>query len=311
MIRVRDPDSWSAAQRNVEHRQDAAGGKAGTAPWPAGRLGRALRWLASRLLFAYLLWTAMLFGIQRKILFPRHAVPDLLPGAREPAGLERLLLDIPEGQVEADLLPAPSASASQPRPAVIFAHGNAERIELWLEALEPYRRMGLSVLLPEYRGYGNSAGAPSEAAIAADFVAFYDRLVARPEVDPRRIVLHGRSLGGGAVCALARRRPAAALILESSFTSVRDLARRYWVPGFLVLDPFDNLAVVQSLDVPVLVAHGRRDELIGFEHAQALAEAAGPHGTLVAYDCGHNDFPPDLDLYFRELENFLRRHSLL
>lgn len=238
-------------------------------------------------------------------------MPEVLPAGREPAGLERLYLEIPEGRVEAWYLPAPADPSRHKAPAVIFAHGNAERIELWPEMLEPYRKMGLGVLLPEYRGYGNSAGSPSEEAITADFVAFYDRLAARPEVDGKRIVLHGRSLGGGAVCALARRRPAVALILESTFTSVQEMARGYGIPGFLILDPFDNLATVRSTQVPVLVAHGRHDSLIGFKHAEALHEAAGPRGTLLAYDCDHNDFPPDPRLYFRDVEAFLRRHGLL
>ena len=269
-----------------------------------------VRWLASRAVFAYLLYSVMIFGIQRSILFPRQAVPQIPPG-REPAGLQRLSVAVPEGRVEAWFLPAGAATNQAKRPAVVYAHGNAERIELWPEMLEPYRRMGISVLLPEYRGYGNSAGSPSEEAITSDFVAFYDDLILRPEIDPARIVFHGRSLGGGVVCSLARQRPCAAMILESTFTSVRDMARKYLVPGFFVLDPFDNLEVVRTSKAPLLIAHGRQDPLIPFKHAEKLLAAAGSRAKLIAYDAGHNDFPPNPTIYFREIESFLREHHVL
>src|SRR5688572_30832441 len=118
------------------------------------------------------------------------------------AGLERLHV----GPVEGWFLPAYGVAAGRPGPAVIFAHGNAEIIDPYALELEPYRRMGVSVLLPEFRGYGRSGGEPSEEGITDDFVAFHDLLAARPDVDPSRIVFHGRSLGGGVVCALAARR---------------------------------------------------------------------------------------------------------
>ena len=90
------------------------------------------------------------------------------------------------------------------------------------------------VLLPEYRGYGRSAGSPSQRAITEDLIAFYDLLARRPEVDAQRVVFHGRSLGGGAVCDLARHRKPAAVILMSTFTSMKRMAPRYLVPGFMV-----------------------------------------------------------------------------
>jgi hypothetical protein len=162
------------------------------------------------------------------------------------------------------------------------------------------------VFLPEYRGYGRSAGAPSEAAIVEDFVEFHERLVARPDVDASRIVYHGRSLGGGAVCSLARVRPPAAMILQSTFESVPAVARRYLVPRFLVLDPFDNLEVVRSMDARLLVIHGRRDTTIPFAHGRTLSSAAR-NGRLVAYDAGHNDCPPrgQVTEYWEEIRRFL------
>ena len=199
----------------------------------------------------------------------------------------------PAGVVEGWLLPGDGASADSPGPAIIYAHGNGGLIDYFPEPLEPYRRRGVSVLLPEYRGYGRSAGVPSERAITRDFVAFYDLLASRDDIDSQRIVFHGRSLGGGAVCALAEKRPPAGLILESTFTSVRALARRFLFPGLLIADPFDSARRLAGYSKPLLVIHGRLDRVVPYSHGQKL-HALVPGAEMIAYDhCGHNDLPQD------------------
>ena len=252
----------------------------------------------------------MVVPLARLFLFPRFAVrPDPRAGVGL-RGLERLWHESDEGRVEAWFLPGDGVSAQSPGPVVVFAHGNAELIEQWPEVLEPYRRMGVSLLLPEYRGYGRSAGTPSERAIRDDLLAFFQRLVDRPDVDAGRIVLHGRSLGGGAVCALAAEHTPAALILQSTFTSVPDVARRWLVPRLLLPDRFESLPIVRRLDCPVLVVHGRRDRVVPFSHGQVLAQAS-PRARLVSYDADHNDCPPDWDSFWAEVAAFLREARIL
>ena len=151
---------------------------------------------------------------------------------------------------------------------------------------------------------------PSEEAITNDFVALYDILAARADVDESRILFHGRSVGAGVLCSLARHRPPAALIVQSSFTSVPDMARGLWAPGLLARDRFDNLSAVSTLDAPVLIMHGRADEVIPFSHSLELAEAAR-NPTHVAYECGHNDLPPDPAKYWRDIERFLGEAGVL
>lgn len=248
--------------------------------------------------------------LQRLAIFPSFAA---LPDPRAAAGLagiERWTLPTRAGEVEAWFLPAHGASADRPAPAVMFAHGNAELIEYWARELEPYRAMGVSVLLPEYRGYGRSAGRPSERGIVKDFVQFHDRLAERPDVDGARIVFHGRSIGGGVVCGMARHRRPAAMILMSTFTSVATLAARYLLPRRLVTDPFDNEEVLRTLDVPVLLVHGRRDRLVPASHAHELA-ALAPQARLVLCDAEHNDCPPDWPQFWDEVRAFLDDHDLL
>jgi hypothetical protein len=243
-------------------------------------------------------------AFQRWFLFPRHvrtaaAFPSIGGGVR-------LAREIDGGEVEALFVPG----RRSPAPLLVFAHGNAELIDDWPSTLEPYRAMGFALLLPEYRGYGRSAGEPSERAIGADFDWFLDRALARDDVDPARVVHHGRSLGGGVVCGLATRRAPRAMVMSSTFASVADLFAAYFVPRFLVLDPFDNERALAGLDVPVLIAHGRRDGLVPYAHAERLARAAR-RPTLVSYDADHNDCPPDEEEFFERVRAFLGEAGVL
>jgi fermentation-respiration switch protein FrsA (DUF1100 family) len=138
-------------------------------------------------------------------------------------------------------------------------------------------------------------------------VAGYDWALARVRIDAQRVIGHGRSLGGGAVCALGRERALAALILESTFTRVDDVARElFGVPRFLVSNTFDNLGFVGAYESPVLLLHGEQDASIPVAHAQRLARAL-PAAQLELLPCGHNDCPRPWD----RILAFLRRHDLL
>ena len=224
--------------------------------------------------------------IQRAIIFPIHAIP--VPGASAPGG-ETWWVETKAGKVEARFLLGAGATSENPGPLVVFHHGNAELIDYWVADLDPYLQAGISVLLPEYRGYGRSAGSPSQNGIVEDSLAFLDRAVARPEVDPDQLIFHGRSIGGGVACALAAEYPPRALVLQSTFTSLAHMA---WltmgVPRLLIRDPFDNAAAVSQLDVPLLVIHGRQDEMIPYAQGQALAELSS-QARLLTLESGHND----------------------
>src|SRR5690606_26574574 len=112
-----------------------------------------------------------------------------------------------------------------------------------------------------YRGYGRSDGTPTQDGITRDFIAFYDLIAQRPDVDPIRIVFHGRSLGGGAVAALAQHRTPRAMVLESTFTGVPAMAKRFLVPPFLVRDKFDTMGTLRHYEGPSLILHGEHDEV--------------------------------------------------
>jgi len=263
-------------------------------------LGLALVVTLAGVAAASLVWTG-----ERRLLFPVRRAPDASELLRRAQG-EQVWLDGGGARTEAWLLPARGATHA-PAPLILYMHGNGELIDDWAREFDEPRAWGVSVLLVEYPGYGRSGGAPSERALTATAVSAYDWASARPDVDPRRIIAYGRSVGGGAACALAHERDVAALVLESTFTSVRALAGRMGVPGFLVRDPFDSLSRVADFRGPVLVIHGALDEIIPVEHARALHAAVPQSELVVVGDCGHNDCPRP----WPKLRRFLESHRLL
>lgn len=255
-------------------------------------------------LLTYIAYCLFLFVVQRKIMYPVDLIALPPESTAKVEGMETIWLDTPSGKVEAWFLVPHVPQAAMPSPAVIFGHGNGEVIDFWPEILKPFTDLGIGVLLVEYPGYGRSGGRPSQTSISQTFVAAYDVLVRRKDVDPSKIILFGRSLGGGAVCALAQERPSAALILLSTFTSVRSFAWRYLAPAFLMRDPFDNLSAVTSYAEPVLIIHGRKDNIIPYKHAVLLHRAA-KGSRLITYECGHNDCPRDWNVFWQDVKSFL------
>ena len=139
--------------------------------------------------------------------------------------------------------------------------------------------------------------------ITQTFVAAYDTLAARRDVDATRIVGMGRSLGGGAICALAAQRPLQALILLSTFADLPSMSRRYLAPSAIASERYDNETVLQTYTGPVFIAHGTRDELIGVEHARRNA-AASTRARLVTYDARHDECPVDFDRFWADVDAF-------
>jgi fermentation-respiration switch protein FrsA (DUF1100 family) len=137
---------------------------------------------------------------------------------------------------------------------------------------------------------GALPAAPSEESVTATFLAAYDWASNDSRVDPARIIGYGRSLGGGAVAQLAARRPLAALVLESTFTSIGELVRAKGIPAWLVVNEFDTRAVLAKYPGPVLILHGTQDGTFPVALAHALHKAS-PRSELHLQDCGHNDCP--------------------
>jgi fermentation-respiration switch protein FrsA (DUF1100 family) len=191
-------------------------------------------------------------------------------------------------------------------------HGNGELIDdcLNYREIQQYLGLGISILLPEYRGYGRSQGKPSEKNISDDMVKFYEWLQMRPEVDRSRIIIHGRSLGGAVAAALASRKNPAALILESTFSSMIPFAHRYGIPGFLCRNPFRTDRILPRLACPIFISHGRNDRLIPVSHGRRLHRVA-LQSEYVETATGHNDRPQNWNEYWGKIVAFVRKNKLL
>ena len=255
---------------------------------------------------AYAVWCAVLYYSQDNIIFPADLAAPMRPKPiYESTVVTRLDVD-GGGQVESWFIPAPGVDPSAPGPVVVFFHGNAETIDYHDHTIEGYHRLGLSVLLPEYRGYGRAAGRPSQDGIVADAVRFIDLMRERPDVDPRRMVIHGRSLGGGVAAQVAARREPAALILESTFTSLATMAYGFGAPAFLAKHPFRTDRVIRELDLPVLIFHGSADTIIPVHHGRKLRDLARD-ARYTEFGCGHNDLPgrANHEAYWAEIRSRL------
>jgi fermentation-respiration switch protein FrsA (DUF1100 family) len=186
--------------------------------------------------------------------------------------------------------------AAKPVGHMLFAHGNAGNIGDRLPILALLAAAGFDVLVFDYRGYGRSAGRPSERGLYLDARAARHVLLERPGVDPNRIVYLGKSLGGAVLLELATAFPPAGLVLMSTFTGLRDAAQSVYpfLPKLFVPNAFPSLRRIRSLRSPVLIMHGAADGLLPVGMGEALYAAAPEPKQLKIYPgAGHNDLVLD------------------
>lgn len=184
--------------------------------------------------------------------------------------------------ISARLLENPAAHYT-----ILFSHGNAEDLGDLSYFLEEFRRHGFAVMAFDYSGYGTSGGRPSERTVLANVEAAYDYLITKRGVPPERIIVWGRSIGSGPSVHLAATRKVGGLVIESGFTSAFRVMTRI---RLLPFDRFDNLRGIERISCPLLVIHGRKDEIISFWHGQRLYDAARqPKMQLWVDRAGHND----------------------
>jgi fermentation-respiration switch protein FrsA (DUF1100 family) len=184
--------------------------------------------------------------------------------------------------ISAVYLPQPSAKFT-----LLVSHGNAEDLGDIRPWLEDFRRSGFNVFAYDYQGYGASQGKPTEKTAYEDENAAYDYLTLTLKTPPDRIILFGRSLGSGTAVHLAARRPAAGLILQSSFLSAFRIVTRMPILPF---DKFPNYKEIGHVRCPVLIVHGTQDGVINISQGQKLfALANEPKQFFAVQGAGHND----------------------
>ncbi len=179
-----------------------------------------------------------------------------------------------------------------PKGSVIFCHGNAGNMSDRLHSIKLLHDMGKSVLIFDYRGFGLSEGRPSEKGTYEDAEAAWRYLIETRDESPDRVVLFGRSLGGAVAIELARRHTPAALVVESTFTSVVDIGRAHYpfLPvRFLVTYRYASIEKVGQITCPKLFIHGRDDTLIPLSNGRKLFDAAAEPKQFIETPGEHNE----------------------
>ena len=199
--------------------------------------------------------------------------------------------------------------AGQSSRVLLFFHGNAGNISHRLDSIGQFRALGLSVLIIDYRGYGQSAGRTTESGIYRDAAAAWRYLIDDRGIVASDIIVFGRSLGASVASHLAARRQPLALIVESAFTSVPDIAQDLypWLPArWLSRLRHATREHVRDVRCPVLVIHSRDDEIIPFQHGESIFASANEPRTLLQLRGTHNDgFLYDERTYMDGLRTFL------
>lgn len=260
--------------------------------------------------FVYVALLAVLFVFQPRLVFLPHIGGRELAATPADIGLEyrEIWLNTDDGErLHAWWVPHP-----EPVAVLHFSHGNAGNISHRLDSLRIFHGLGLSVLMYDYRGYGQSSGSPTEPGLYLDAEAAWRWLVDQAGVAPDQIALFGRSLGGAVAAELAARKTPAALILESTFTSVPDIAADiyWWLPVRLLARlEFDARSALKRSDQPTLIIHSPDDEIVPFSHGQALLEAAPQPRGLIELRGSHNTgFLLSEQSYREGLASFLAEH---
>lgn len=236
----------------------------------------------------YAAFVAMLYFSQRRLLYaPDAATPD--PSRTGIAGIEVLRFKSGDGVPIFAWYLRPVGPGGF---VVLYLHGNGGHIGYRGERMRAIHAAGWGALLLEYRGYGGNPGTPTEKGLMLDAEAGLAAL-GRMNVPPERTVLWGESLGSNLAVRLAATQACAAVILESPFTSVAALAKKFYpfVPVDLLLkDRFDTLSHIASVRLPVLILQGGRDRLVPPSMGRTLYEAATtPKQLWVANEADHND----------------------
>lgn len=241
--------------------------------------------LASIAVIAYLAVLAYLYVYQRSLLYvPDKAHPVL--GDLAQFGAHEIRLTTADGlSLFAWYLPPPEG-----RPVIVYFHGNGGNLGYRTDRFRRFAQERYGVLMPEYRGYADNPGEPTEAGLYADAAAALDFL-AQQRISDRRLVLFGELLGSGVAVQLAVGRPIAALLLELPFTSVSAAAQYHYpyIPArWLIWDRFDLLSKIGRVSAPILVLIGGDDKIVPPAFSRTLfAAAPEPKEMFFAPRGGH------------------------
>ena len=256
----------------------------------------------------YILIVVLAWAFQRHLLFLPNIAGDSVTATPANRGwhYEPVILTTADGaNINGWWLPLENA-----RSTLLFFHGNAGNIGHRLDSLALFRALNLSVLIIDYHGYGDSEGKPSETGTRMDARAAWHYLTVERGIPAKRIIVFGRSLGASVAAELAREHAPGAVILESPFRSLADMAQAAYpfLPArWLVRYEYDTEAYVRDINAPLLVIHSEQDDIIPYAHGEAVYAASREPKSMLVIEGDHNTgFLNDPKKYLNGIDRFLK-----
>jgi len=244
-------------------------------------------WIVIIVTSVCVVFIALLFVLQSRYVYYPDRILLADPGAIE-LHFESISFETTDGvKLSGWFIPSERA-----RGVILFCHGNAGNISHRLDSIQIFHRLGLDVFIFDYRGYGQSQGKPTESGTYQDADAAWRYLIEERQVTPTEIIVSGRSLGRGVASWLAQSHTPGALILESTFNSIRDIAARLYpfLPVRLLLRfEYNTADYLGRVSCPVLIVHSREDEIMPFSHGRRLFEVANEPKRFLELTGTHNE----------------------
>ncbi len=288
--------------------------RAMTESWSAAKFGSVAALglkIVAGVLLTYGVVAFLAWRFQEKLAFPGHKVRLVAPQSVGFRDGQIVTVESSDGVLLKGwyLPPALASDSSGKAGGLLWFYGNLETVSGLAPIVRELRPPEMALLILDYRGYGESDGRPTEEGLYRDAEAAWNFLVSRPEVDPSRIAVYGRSLGSAIALYLAERQKVGAVILDSPFTSARDMARLHYgfLPRWLVRLSLDNLSRARKLSAPLLVFHGTEDRIVPPWMGESVARAGRARELVWIEGAGHNDtYHVDFSAYRRKMYQFLR-----
>jgi len=264
-------------------------------------------WIVIVIAVAYIILAGFLFIFQSRYVYYPERVLLADPGS---IGLdfETVRFETADGvKLSGWFIPSDSAKG-----VILFCHGNAGNLSHRLESIQIFHRLGLDVFIFDYRGYGESEGKPTEHGTYEDAKAAWRYLIETRHVIPSRIIVFGRSLGGAIASWLAQSQTPGALVLESTFTSLGDIAATLYpyLPVRLLLRfEYNTAEYLGRVNCPVLIVHSHDDEIMPFDHGRQLFDMAREPKRFLEISGTHNEgFITSGRQYEEGLSTFILEH---
>ncbi len=202
--------------------------------------------------------------------------------------------------------------SNEQRAVAIFCHGNAGNISHRLHTIKLLNRLGLSTLIFDYRGYGQSEGNPSEKGTYLDVEAAWQYIVDFRGIEPEKIIILGRSLGGAIAAYIAQKHKPGMLVIESTFTSIPDMAAviyPYIPVRLLSRIIYPTAKYISEVKCPVLIVHSRHDDIIPFDHGLRLFEMANQPKKFLEISGNHNEgYMISVEQHEEHLRGFISKY---